>query len=230
MLEQLKSLPDDKELKADGVSGTLAAKLDTPAGAIIIGGKGQNTYQLDKMRDVACVIDLGGNDTYADGTSALDRPVLVVIDLAGNDIYRGSKPGIQGGAVLGVSMLLDLGGRRHVSGPGRGPRLGAWPASASLIDYAGNDATAACAACKDRPSAALGILIDRGGNDDYHAAMWAQGFGGPLGFGLLDDLDGNDHYYCGGMWRDSYPETPGWKAGAKASAPASGRWPTAASA
>ena len=26
--------------------------------------------------------------------------------------------------------------------------------------------------------------------------MWAQGFGGPLGFGLLDDLAGNDHYYC----------------------------------
>ena len=50
----------------------------------------------------------------------------------------------------------------------------------------------------------VGILLDRAGKDDYHAAMWAQGFGGPLGFGVLDDLEGNDHYYCGGMWRDSY--------------------------
>jgi hypothetical protein len=42
--------------------------------------------------------------------------------------------------------------------------------------------------------------------------MWAQGFGGPLGFGVLDDLQGNDHYYCGGMWRNSYyPETPGYE-------------------
>jgi hypothetical protein len=41
--------------------------------------------------------------------------------------------------------------------------------------------------------------------------MWAQGFGGPLGFGLLDDVSGNDHYYGGGMWRDSYPETPGYE-------------------
>jgi hypothetical protein len=55
----------------------------------------------------------------------------------------------------------------------------------------------------------VGILIDRSGRDDYHAAMWAQGLGAPLGFGLLDDLSGDDHYYCGGKWRDSYPETPG---------------------
>ncbi|MEN6557178.1 MAG: hypothetical protein ABFC54_03255, partial [Thermoguttaceae bacterium] len=58
----------------------------------------------------------------------------------------------------------------------------------------------------------IGILIDRAGKDDYHAAMWAQGVGGPLGFGLLEDVSGNDHYYCGGMWRDSYyPETPGYE-------------------
>jgi hypothetical protein len=29
---------------------------------------------------------------------------------------------------------------------------------------------------------------------------------------VLDDLDGNDHYYCGGMWRTSYyPDTPGYE-------------------
>ena len=40
-----------------------------------------------------------------------------------------------------------------------------------------------------------------------------KGFGGPLGFGVLDDLEGNDHYYCGGMWRTSYyPETQGYEA------------------
>ena len=39
-----------------------------------------------------------------------------------------------------------------------------------------------------------------------------RGFGGPLGFGMLDDLEGDDHYYCGGMWRTSYyPETPGYE-------------------
>ena len=56
------------------------------------------------------------------------------------------------------------------------------------------------------------MLIDRGGHNDYHAAMWAQGFGGPLGFGLLEDLVGDDHYYCGGLYPNSYkPETPGYE-------------------
>jgi len=41
--------------------------------------------------------------------------------------------------------------------------------------------------------------------------MWAQGFGHPLGFGVLEDTDGSDHYYCGGMYLDSYPETPGYE-------------------
>ena len=38
-----------------------------------------------------------------------------------------------------------------------------------------------------------------------------QGFGASLGFGLLDNIKGNDHYYCGGQYRDSYPETPGYE-------------------
>ena len=55
----------------------------------------------------------------------------------------------------------------------------------------------------------LGILIDRGGDDRYRCAMWGQGFGGPLGFGLLDDASGDDHYFVGGVYPDSYKETPG---------------------
>jgi len=42
--------------------------------------------------------------------------------------------------------------------------------------------------------------------------MWAQGFGGPLGFGLLDDLTGKDHYSLGGLYTNSFkPETPGYE-------------------
>ena len=77
----------------------------------------------------------------------------------------------------------------------------------------------------------IGILIDRAGKDDYHAAMWAQGVGGPLGFGLLDDLQGADHYYCGGQWRNSYyPETPGMEGWGQGAGEAFAKLPTAASA
>jgi len=207
-LEKLKSLPAEGNVKVAGVTGTVAARIDTPAGAIIVGGKGQNIYDLDKMPDVAAVIDLGGNDVYNEGTVGPQRPVLLLIDLAGNDAYRGDNPGIQGGAVLGVSMLLDLEGddaylAREVAQGSVLAGVGV------LVDYAGNDSYAGVRRMQGQALGGIGLLVDRAGNDDYRAALWGQGLGGPLGFGLLDDLDGDDHYYCGGMWQDSYEETPG---------------------
>ena len=60
--------------------------------------------------------------------------------------------------------------------------------------------------------AGIALLVSDGGENDYHAAMWAQAYGGPLGFALLDDLEGKDHYYVGGLYPNSYkPETPGYE-------------------
>ena len=91
------------------------------------------------------------------------------------------------------------------------PKDRAWPASAYSSTTAATTATAALRRVQGQALGGVGMLIARGGKNDYHAAMWAQGFGGPLGFGLLDSVTGNNHYYCGGMWRDSYPETPGYE-------------------
>ena len=207
LLEQLKSLPADGNVKVPGVTGTVAARIDTPSGAIVIGGKGNNTYQLDQMRDVAVVIDLGGGNTYYEGTVGPERPVLIVINLEGNNTFRGSKPGIQGGAVLGVSMLLNLGGNNTYEAldVAQGSALAG---VGILIDYGSNNRYRGVRRVQGQALGGLGILIGRGGKNDYHAAMWAQGFGGPLGFGLLDNVTGNNHYYCGGMWRDSLSRNP----------------------
>jgi hypothetical protein len=80
-----------------------------------------------------------------------------------------------------------------------------------LVDYAGDDSYVGLRRAQGHALGGIGILLDRAGNDSYHAAMWAQGFGHPLGFGVLDDLDGADHYYCGGLYADSYPEHPGYE-------------------
>jgi hypothetical protein len=211
LLEQIKSLPDDAKVDVSGVVGHVAGRIHTPAGTIVIGGNQDNTYQLDQMGDVAAVIDLGGNDTYMEGTVGTYRPVLVVMDLGGNDAYRGSKPGIQGAAILGISMLVDAAGddvyqARDIA---QGTALGG---VGMLIDCAGKDRYVGVRRVQGTAVGGLGLLIDRAGTDDYHAALWAQGVGGPLGFGMLDDVGGNDHYYCGGMWRNSYyPETPGYE-------------------
>ena len=211
LLVELAKISDKGDIKVEGVSGTVLRTVDTPAGKIVIGGRGNNVYELDKMTGVCAVIDLGGQDVYREGTVSPQRPVLVVMDLAGNDRYEGKQPGIQGGAMLGVSMLVDAAGDDVYDAKdiAQGSAVGG---VGILIDTAGNDRYGGYRRVQGQALGGLGILLDRAGKDDYHAAMWAQGFGGPLGFGVLDDVGGDDHYYCGGMWRTSYyPDTPGYE-------------------
>jgi hypothetical protein len=211
VLAQLAKISDNCDVKTPGVRGTVLRKIDTPAGKIIIGGRGNNVYELDQMADVCAVIDLGGNDVYHEGSVSPTRPVLVVMDLAGNDRYEGGQSGIQGGSQLGVSMLIDVAGddiynARDIA---QGSAVGG---VGILIDMSGNDRYQGLRRVQGQAFCGVGILLDRAGKDDYRAAMWAQGFGGPLGFGVLDDVEGDDHYYCGGMWVTSYyPETPGYE-------------------
>lgn len=210
LLEQLRKLPSEGSIAVEGVTGTVVKRVSTSAGEILIGGREKNVYELDKMPGICAVVDLGGDDEYREGTVSPERPVLVVIDLAGNDTYLATSPGAQGGAVLGVSMLLDLEGNdiyraRDVA---QGSALGG---VGVLVDFAGDDVYAGIRRVQGQALGGIGILIDRAGTDRYHAALWGQGFGGPLGFGLLDDLAGNDHYYLGGLYANSFkPETPGY--------------------
>ena len=209
VLEQLAAMADEGEVTVPGVSGAVRRRIVTSGGTILVGGKGKNTYQLDEMPGVSAIIDLGGDDTYEEGTVSLKRPVLVVIDLAGDDTYRATKPGAQGAAVLGVSLLIDREGddtyqARDVA---QGSGLGG---VGMLIDEAGNDTYLGLRRVQGHALGGLGILLDREGKDQYHAALWSQGLGNPLGFGVLDDLAGDDTYYTGGYFLDSYPETPGY--------------------
>ena len=110
LLEQLGLLGKQQGIELGEENDPATVKIVTAAGNILIGGRAKNSYQLDQMADVNVVIDLGGDDEYYEGTVSPRRPVLIVIDLEGNDVYRATKPGVQGGATMGVSMLLDVGG------------------------------------------------------------------------------------------------------------------------
>ncbi|MGQ9505574.1 MAG: hypothetical protein ACUVQR_11770 [Thermogutta sp.] len=193
----------------NGVSGEILARIETEAGTILVGGPGNNEYRLEDMKDVACLVDLGGNDVYLEGTVSVERPILIIIDLAGDDRYQGKLPGIQGSAIMGGAILVDRGGNDIYWGQdvAQGSTLGG---VGILVDMGGNDQYLGYRRVQGQAVGGLGLLIDFGGNDDYRAAMWAQGLGGPLGFGLIDDLEGDDHYYVGGRFYDSYPETPGY--------------------
>jgi len=208
VLDKLAELPDNSSVECPGVSGKVVRVINTPGGSIVVGGRGKNVYRLDEMGGVSCVIDLGGDDEYLEGMATVERPVLVLLDLKGNDVYRATRPGTQGSALLGASLLIDVEGNDTYIAQdlAQGSCVGG---VGILVDMAGSDRYQGVRRVQGSALCGLGMLLDYEGDDDYRAAMWAQGFGHPLGFGLLDDVQGRDHYFAGGMWRDSYPETPG---------------------
>jgi len=208
MLSLLSTLPDAGDVRVEGIEGRVLRLIRTPAGVIVIGGRGRNVYHLDEMPAAVAVIDLGGDDEYQEGVVSIGRPVLLVVDLKGNDTYRATRPGVQGSAILGVSMLVDLEGNDvyRAQDMAQGSGLGG---VGILLDFAGDDVYQGLRRVQGQALGGLGLLVDYAGDDDYRGAMWTQGFVGPLGFGLLDDVKGKDHYYTGGLYPDSYPETPG---------------------
>jgi hypothetical protein len=69
-----------------------------------------------------------------------------------------------------------------------------------LIDRAGNDIYSTGLFSQAAAMFGISVLQDFEGNDTYTATEFAQGLGGPKGFGLLLDGKGNDVYYCGGKY------------------------------
>jgi hypothetical protein len=211
-LATLEAAGDAKEpapAAPQGVQGRVLHTLETPQGLILVGGAGENRYDLDKLKNVCAVIDVGGDDSYSEGTTTAERPVLVVLDLAGNDVYRGEKPGIQGGAILGASLLVDVAGNDAYTAAdvAQGSALAG---VGMLIDGGGHDTYRGDRRVQGQAIAGGGLLIDRGGDDRYRAALLAQGCGGPLGFGLLADVAGKDHYFAGGKYPGGYDDSPGF--------------------
>ena len=193
-----------------GVTGEILMVMECPAGKILVGGKGDNEYNLEQLQSFCAVIDLGGNDVYREGMVSMNRPVLLIIDEDGDDVYIGKLPAIQGSSILGVSCLIDRKGNDkyqadHVA---QGSTMGG---VGILLDMSGNDVYNGIRRVQGTAMGGIGMAIDLGGNDSYHAAMWAQGLGHPKGFGMLDNVSGNDTYYLGGIYPDSYDETPGYE-------------------
>ena len=83
------------------------------------------------MPDVAAVIDLGGDNTYYEGTVAPDRPVLLVINLAGNNVFRGDEAGHAGRRDPRRVDAAGPGAAITFTRPRTSPRARPWPASAS---------------------------------------------------------------------------------------------------
>ncbi|MBQ2849770.1 MAG: hypothetical protein IJE77_04755, partial [Thermoguttaceae bacterium] len=140
---------DFASLEKVKVDGQEMGRVSTEAGDILFGDKNSTVWNLDQYSTVCCVVDLGGRDEYREGVCNVNRPVLVVLDLGGDDDnYVGQNPGIQGGAILGVSVWYDGGG---------------------------NDRYLAKDVAQGSCIGGVGILVDESGDDRYLGFLRAQG-------------------------------------------------------
>lgn len=158
--------------------------------AVCIGGSGTNLYE----KDYAVLVDLGGDDVYANAAGGADRAtnglaVSVAVDLGGNDKYETSVPAasgakaVQGAGLAGLGMLVDAGGNDTYSAIST--RAGA-PAQGQGFGSLG-----------------FGMLADLGGQDSYRLASLGPAVGfapaagqsyAVLGGAVLLDGGGNDAY------------------------------------
>jgi len=173
------------DVLSESVSSTT---ISTRYGRIAIGGSGPDIYS----GEYACIIDLGGNDTY--NLSGLDRSVHTrcIVDFSGNDVYRGTDHTLGSGS-FGAGILIDRAGddEYHAADYSLGSGLYGF---GILHDVAGNDVYRSRTNGQGSGIAGIGMLIDQGGHDLYVCAAQAQAFGATNGAGALVDVAGNDRY------------------------------------
>jgi hypothetical protein len=189
-----------------GITGDLLLAQQTSYGLLIVGGRGPNTYDIDK--GAALIIDLGGNDTYRGfiGASAnSDLGNSMIIDLSGNDVYQPAALGLATGRA-GIGIVIDHSGNDiYRLAPGSG---GVGLAGLGILyDGEGQDIYEGTRFTQGAAFGGFGLLVDRAGDDKYTGHGYALGFGAPLGVGALIDVSGNDSYECGGRYPSAYNET-----------------------
>lgn len=168
-------------------------------GLVHVGGPSASYYDTFNI----LVLDLGGPDEYRDTAGGVGPsapfPISVVVDLDGNDVYN---PGggasyaadhVQGAAVLGVGVLVDVAGSDSYS---------------SGMSIAGmGDVSYVLERSQGFGAVGVGILADLGGDDLYASAIRLDTRDGRAaysidlvqgaaahGVGLLLDATGQDAY------------------------------------
>lgn len=176
-------------------TGEIVKWKDGPAGPVIIGGIGPNTYKLDR----GIIFDSGGDDEYFLGENLFST--LLIVDAAGNDRYFATSDFSVAGTFGGVSVIIDSLGDDIYQG--KYACLGASIFGMALLeDLSGDDIYIGEIGSCGSSACGIGVLMDREGNDRYISKAYSQGCAGASGVGLLADLSGNDSYVCKGAYLD----------------------------
>jgi hypothetical protein len=172
---------------------------DTPYGKFIIGSPGDDIYREDAL----VIIEPGGNDTYMNNAGATRPgiPLSLVIDLGGSDTYLSSKDYSQGAGLLGTGILIDLGGEDHFISGRAGQGTGVF-GTGVVLNTGGKTWFSGLEMTQGTGLFGLGMLISMDEKTYYRGAAYGQGLGLPGGGGLLIDRGGDDEYLLGGKHPD----------------------------
>ena len=175
--------------RSSSVTGQVLYMGLTPWGPVVVGDTSHTVYN----GCFALIIDPGGDDIY-NLTHHEEVHFRLIVDGRGNDVYKSQHTSGVAGAVLGTSIVIDLGGNdSYRSGE---VSLGAGICGIGAIyDREGNDSYMSGIFSQGAGFVGLGILRDDSGHDTYVAGMQAQAFGYVMGGGLLLEGGGNDTYH-----------------------------------
>ncbi|KAF0242018.1 MAG: hypothetical protein FD180_4161 [Planctomycetota bacterium] len=176
----LEAFKGEVEYAKDGVVVTSAATPADASARLTIRFGGNDTYKgawggADGAGVVRVLIDVSGNDTYEAGEediaqgAAQNGGIAFHADFGGNDTYRTAKYVAQGAALGGTGVLWDAGG---------------------------NDTYEAEGFAQGAAQDGVGLLVDDAGNDRFTLTGNGQGYGGQAAFGLLLDRAGDDLYHA----------------------------------
>ena len=190
IVEVVKRMSDSIEFASFPKTKT---EITTPKGLIVIGTSGNDNYEY--TIPPLLIIDGGGGDTYRFSDFPDKFPLSTIIDVSGNDRYistDSTKPGI-GGAVMGMSVVVDKAGDDYYSGVNIAQGSGLFGVGI-LLDSQGDDIYIAKSYSQGAGAFGVGILADSSGNDSLYCVTLSQGMGYTKGCGLLVNYEGNDTY------------------------------------
>jgi hypothetical protein len=165
----------------------------TRKGMIVIGTPGDDTYEYYNPPFI--IFDGGGNDTYSISGHGNGYPFTTIIDVGGDDRYISTdtaKPGI-GGAVIGMSLVMDLSGDDYYEGVNCAQGAAIFGVGA-LIDKDGNDTYVTRYLGQGAATFGIGILADSAGNDSMYCLGTSQAYGYTQGCGIVVNYEGDDRY------------------------------------
>ncbi len=188
-----------KLITEEGISGKILFKKTLPEGTLIIGSKENNIYS----KNIAFIIDIGGDDLYKTTAHAKNTNINMLIDLNGNDLYTSTEIFSQAASLLGYSLILDAKGNDSYRSKSLSQAC-AIMGIAQLIDLEGDDSYISQDYSQGIGFFGMGLLFDGSGNDTYWSGYFSQAVGMTKGTGFLIDLKGNDTYFLSNKLKNTY--------------------------